>query len=72
MAGGGGAHKRSPMGEIHYSPVRPLYRYSATLLTAGMWFWMLYRARLDGPVLLVSSLPSLPFTHLTLQLEVCA
>jgi hypothetical protein len=37
---------------IHIHPVRPLYRYSATLLGASMWFFLMYRAKKDGAVLL--------------------
>ncbi|KAF8477460.1 hypothetical protein BDZ91DRAFT_709293 [Kalaharituber pfeilii] len=37
---------------IHIHPVRPFYRYSATLLGASMWFFLMYRAKKDGPALL--------------------
>ncbi|KAK4645880.1 hypothetical protein QC761_205510 [Podospora bellae-mahoneyi] len=33
-------------------PIRPLYRYTATGLGASMWFWIFYKAKEDGPVLL--------------------
>ncbi|KAH6640896.1 hypothetical protein F5144DRAFT_115956, partial [Chaetomium tenue] len=33
-------------------PVRPIYRFMATGLGASMWFWIFYRAKKDGPVLL--------------------
>ncbi|KAF6241600.1 hypothetical protein HO173_000311 [Letharia columbiana] len=49
MAGNSGGHGNHP---IHMHPVRPLYRYSATLLGASMWFFLMYRAKKDGPVLL--------------------
>ncbi|BFZ57291.1 hypothetical protein PYCC9005_004342 [Savitreella phatthalungensis] len=52
MAGGAGHAGKSSTAELHYHPTHPVLRYSATLLTGGMWFWMLYRAREDGPVLL--------------------
>ncbi|KAI9896241.1 hypothetical protein N3K66_008413 [Trichothecium roseum] len=29
-----------------------IYRYTATAMGAGMWFWLMYRAKKDGPVLL--------------------
>ncbi|KAG9258326.1 uncharacterized protein F5Z01DRAFT_670050 [Emericellopsis atlantica] len=29
-----------------------IYRYTATALGAGMWFWLMYRAKKDGPVLM--------------------
>ncbi|KAF5502938.1 NADH dehydrogenase [ubiquinone] 1 beta subcomplex subunit 2 [Colletotrichum fructicola] len=29
-----------------------IYRYTATALGAGMWFFLMYRAKKDGPVLL--------------------
>ncbi|KAM4055964.1 hypothetical protein HRG_002889 [Hirsutella rhossiliensis] len=32
--------------------VAPIYRLTATALGAGMWFWLMYRAKRDGPVLL--------------------
>ncbi|KAI9158813.1 NADH dehydrogenase [ubiquinone] 1 beta subcomplex subunit 2 [Paramyrothecium foliicola] len=32
--------------------VAPIYRFTATALGAGMWFWIFYRAKKDGPVLL--------------------
>ncbi|KAF2638936.1 hypothetical protein P280DRAFT_403560 [Massarina eburnea CBS 473.64] len=37
---------------IHIHPVRPLYRFMATALPASMWFFLMYRAKKDGPVLL--------------------
>lgn len=33
---------------IHIHPARPLYRVSAKLLGASMWFWVMYRAKKDG------------------------
>ncbi|TKA31122.1 hypothetical protein B0A50_02091 [Salinomyces thailandicus] len=44
--GGHGAHP------IHIHPARPLYRFAATGLGAAMWFFLFYRARYDGPVVL--------------------
>ncbi|KAL7943018.1 hypothetical protein V8C42DRAFT_347487 [Trichoderma barbatum] len=32
--------------------VAPIYRVTATALGAGMWFWLMYRAKKDGPVLM--------------------
>ncbi|KAF4507593.1 hypothetical protein G6O67_004075 [Ophiocordyceps sinensis] len=32
--------------------VAPIYRLTATALGAGMWFWIMYRAKKDGPVIL--------------------
>ncbi|KAI5800004.1 hypothetical protein EDC01DRAFT_787125 [Geopyxis carbonaria] len=37
---------------IHVHPARPFYRFSATALGAGMWFFIMYRAKKDGAVLL--------------------
>ncbi|CAG8024548.1 unnamed protein product [Penicillium salamii] len=37
---------------IHIHPVRPLYRFTATALGASMWFFLMYRAKKDGAVLL--------------------
>ncbi|KAJ6179140.1 hypothetical protein N7519_009601 [Penicillium mononematosum] len=37
---------------IHIHPVRPLYRFTATALGASMWFFLMYRAKKDGPALL--------------------
>ncbi|KAE8444398.1 hypothetical protein EG329_000598 [Mollisiaceae sp. DMI_Dod_QoI] len=37
---------------IHIHPVRPLYRFAATGLGASMWFFLMYRAKKDGPALL--------------------
>ncbi|KAK4164860.1 hypothetical protein QBC43DRAFT_288400 [Cladorrhinum sp. PSN259] len=45
MAGGA----RQPLGN---PPVPRLYRAAATGLGAAMWFWIFYRAKKDGPVLL--------------------
>jgi hypothetical protein len=28
--------------------VAPVYRITATALGAGMWFWLMYRAKKDG------------------------
>ncbi|KAG6293639.1 hypothetical protein E4U45_006588 [Claviceps purpurea] len=32
--------------------VAPIYRLTATALGASMWFWIMYRAKKDGPVLM--------------------
>ncbi|KAK2871563.1 hypothetical protein FQN49_003054 [Arthroderma sp. PD_2] len=37
---------------IKVPPGPPLYRFAATALGASMWFWLMYRAKKDGPVLL--------------------
>lgn len=37
---------------IHIHPARPLYRFTATALGASMWFFLMYRAKKDGPALL--------------------
>ncbi|RPB23064.1 hypothetical protein L211DRAFT_751982, partial [Terfezia boudieri ATCC MYA-4762] len=37
---------------IRIHPVRPLYRFAATALGASMWFFLMYRAKKDGAVLL--------------------
>ncbi|SPN98875.1 uncharacterized protein DNG_01915 [Cephalotrichum gorgonifer] len=29
-----------------------IYKFTAKALGAGMWFWLMYRAKKDGPVLL--------------------
>lgn len=46
-----------PMFGFH--PHRPsaLHRYTATLLGGTMWFWLFYRMKEDGPVLLVRTFP---------------
>lgn len=52
-AGGGGGW----YGTAHnFHPHQPAFkhRWGAKLLGATMWFWIFYRARQDGPVLLVS------------------
>ncbi|ODQ55642.1 hypothetical protein SAICODRAFT_16700 [Saitoella complicata NRRL Y-17804] len=33
-------------------PPRLIYRIATQVLGGSMWFWMLYRAKQDGPVLL--------------------
>jgi len=37
---------------VQIPPVRPLYRFAATGLGASMWFFLMYRAKKDGPALL--------------------
>ncbi|KAH6655051.1 hypothetical protein BKA67DRAFT_657013 [Truncatella angustata] len=32
--------------------VAPIYRFTATALGASMWFFLMYRAKKDGPVLM--------------------
>ncbi|KAK4203686.1 hypothetical protein QBC40DRAFT_274256 [Triangularia verruculosa] len=41
-----------PRSQLGGDPIRPFYRYTATGLGASMWFWIFYRAKEDGPVLL--------------------
>ncbi|XPS76177.1 hypothetical protein M3J09_008233 [Ascochyta lentis] len=41
-----------PNHPIKIHPVRPLYRFMATGLGASMWFFLMYRAKQDGPALL--------------------
>ncbi|KAL1975316.1 hypothetical protein VTN31DRAFT_3708 [Thermomyces dupontii] len=45
-AGGPGKH---PITVPH---TRPFYRFAATALGASMWFFLMYRAKKDGPALL--------------------
>ncbi|KUJ20199.1 uncharacterized protein LY89DRAFT_731425 [Mollisia scopiformis] len=42
----------APKHSIQIPPVRPLYRIAATGLGASMWFFLMYRAKKDGPALL--------------------
>ncbi|KAK6349668.1 hypothetical protein TWF696_005947 [Orbilia brochopaga] len=50
MAGG---HGPAPGGHPLRMPhVRPFYKVTATALGASMWFFIFYRAKKDGPVLL--------------------
>ncbi|KAI5819856.1 hypothetical protein BZA77DRAFT_240620 [Pyronema omphalodes] len=53
MSGGGPHASHGPQGShpIKIAPARPLYRVSATLLGASMWFWVMYRMKKDGAVL---------------------
>ncbi|KAJ5727996.1 hypothetical protein N7540_007154 [Penicillium herquei] len=37
---------------VHVHAARPLYRFTATALGASMWFFLMYRAKKDGAVLL--------------------
>ncbi|KAJ5263740.1 hypothetical protein N7478_011345 [Penicillium angulare] len=37
---------------VHIHAARPLYRFTATALGASMWFFLMYRAKKDGPALL--------------------
>ncbi|KAL2013450.1 hypothetical protein VTN00DRAFT_975 [Thermoascus crustaceus] len=37
---------------IHVHPAPPFYRFTATALGASMWFFLMYRAKKDGPALL--------------------
>ncbi|KAI0014911.1 hypothetical protein F4780DRAFT_784647 [Xylariomycetidae sp. FL0641] len=60
MAGGNGpmAGNRRPFPMPSKAPfppgpkAGPVYRYTATAIGASMWFFLMYRAKQDGPVLL--------------------
>ena len=41
----------------HVHPPAPIMRYSAIGLGASTWFYILYKAKNEGPVLLVIPLP---------------
>ncbi|KAI0897922.1 hypothetical protein F4806DRAFT_460551 [Annulohypoxylon nitens] len=49
-------HASIPRGKHHYvkpfAPAAPIYRYTATALGASMWFFLMYRAKKDGAVLM--------------------
>ncbi|KAF2841693.1 hypothetical protein M501DRAFT_929736 [Patellaria atrata CBS 101060] len=51
MAGPGRAHAHGSH-PIHVHPAPRFYRFAATGLGAGMWFFLMYRAKKDGPALL--------------------
>lgn len=44
-----------PMYGFHPHPPAARHTIAAQLLGATMWFWLLYRAKEDGPVVLVRS-----------------
>ncbi|KAI0012797.1 hypothetical protein F4779DRAFT_614240 [Xylariaceae sp. FL0662B] len=53
MAGPGQVPPRLPPRPPPYTPPVPrIYRFTATALGASMWFFLMYRAKQDGPVLL--------------------
>ncbi|KAJ9628645.1 hypothetical protein H2203_002547 [Taxawa tesnikishii (nom. ined.)] len=52
MAGHGPTHGAHGGHPVHIHPVRPLYRFFATGLGASMWFFLMYRAKKDGPALM--------------------
>jgi hypothetical protein len=58
------SHHARPAGGVgsapHIHEAAPFYRYSAIALGATTWFWILYNAKNEGAVLLVSSPPVLP------------
>lgn len=63
MAGPSGAHAQHTGSKWYrpahgFHPHQPAFkhRWGAKLLGASMWFWIFYRAKQDGPVLLVSRL----------------
>ncbi|PGH16911.1 hypothetical protein AJ80_05055 [Polytolypa hystricis UAMH7299] len=41
-----------PIHPVKVIPGPPFYRFTATALGASMWFWLMYRAKKDGPALL--------------------
>src|SRR5436190_15994166 len=53
------SHHAHPAGGVgsapHGHPPAPIMRYSAIALGASTWFYILYKAKNDGPVLLVLS-----------------
>ncbi|XP_020242956.1 NADH dehydrogenase [ubiquinone] 1 beta subcomplex subunit 2-like [Asparagus officinalis] len=49
MGGGGGGHGKR--GYVHHAPKR-WHAVTGKGLCAVMWFWVLYRAKQDGPVVL--------------------
>ncbi len=62
MAGNAGASSSrwyKPMPGFAPHPPAFKHRWGAKLLGATMWFWIFYRAKQDGPVLLVSRLTRL-------------
>jgi len=55
------SHHAHPTGGVgsapHVHPPAPIFRYSAIALGASTWFYILYKAKNDGPVLLVLPCP---------------
>ena len=55
------SHHSHPAGGVgsapHVHPPAPIMRYSAIALGASTWFYLLYKAKNDGPVLLVFPSP---------------
>ncbi|KAI9790388.1 MAG: hypothetical protein M1816_005206 [Peltula sp. TS41687] len=43
--------KKVPKPSLFQRPF-PIHRWTGTLLGASMWFWLMYRAKKDGPALL--------------------
>ncbi|KAF2218417.1 hypothetical protein BDZ85DRAFT_286356 [Elsinoe ampelina] len=51
-AAGGPSHGPKGGHPIHIHPPGILYRVAATGLGASMWFFLMYRAKKDGPALM--------------------
>ncbi|CAI5463549.1 unnamed protein product [Closterium sp. Yama58-4] len=61
MAGGHGNGHGITHGGLTLHPAARWHKVVGTGMCAMMWFWILYRAKEDGPVLLVSlALPNSP------------
>src|SRR5579859_6741522 len=61
-------HAHHPAGGVgsapHVHEAAPFYRYSAIALGATTWFYLLYKAKNEGAVLLVSiPFPTLPLPY---------
>ena len=55
LLGGGHGHGHgTPFHGFDQPTVDPRYKAVATVIGTAMWFWLFYRAREDGGVLLVS------------------
>lgn len=50
----GGPAPHGPPGAFHLPVVPRPYRLIGTGMQAVMWFWVFYRAKQDGPAILVS------------------
>ncbi|KAI9597960.1 hypothetical protein BDF19DRAFT_433144 [Syncephalis fuscata] len=52
--GGHGAYTSGPYGSFRVPHASRAHHWTSKLLGASMWFFMMYRAKQDGPTLLVS------------------
>jgi hypothetical protein len=52
--GHGTSYTSGPYGSFRVPHVSAAHRWAGKLVCASMWFFMMYRAKQDGPVLLVS------------------